>query len=155
MPTRHAFTVKDVCALLEGVSRSRVQGWVQLPPFCAKPVRERSARRFSRADLLTFAVLRTLEDGFGARTAHLAQVSAGIRQYLSAPHQAGIDDWLFVSLGDGSARPVKEQSIAEPGWIIDLGRERERIDRYLGVLPSQRELPLVAGVGNGAHDRAS
>ena len=147
MSARHSFTVKDVCAALDGVSRSRVHGWAQLPPFSAIPTQERSARRFSRADLLTFAVLRTLEDQFGARGAQLARVSAGIHEYLSAPRAAGMDPWLFVPLAEGPARPVPGQVIAEPGWVIDLARERERIDRYLGVLPAQRELPLVGGIG--------
>nr|WP_093190160.1 hypothetical protein [Thiocapsa sp. KS1] len=147
MSARHSFTVKDVCAALDGVSRSRVHGWVQLPPFSAIPSQERSARRFSRADLLTFAVLRTLEDRFGARGTQLARVSAGIHEYLSAPQSAGTDDWLFVPLADGPARAVLGRAIAEAGWVIDLARERERIDLYLGILPPQWELPLMSGVG--------
>lgn len=150
MSARHSFTVKDVCAALDGVSRSRVHGWVQLPPFSAIPSQERSARRFSRADLLTFAVLRTLEDQFGARGVQLARVSAGIHEYLAKPQPAGMDEWLFVPLAEGPARPVPGRVIAEAGWVIDLARERERIDRYLGVLPPQRELPLMGGLGRAA-----
>jgi hypothetical protein len=150
MSARHSFTVKDVCAALDGVSRSRVHGWVQLPPFSAIPSQERSARRFSRADLLTFAVLRTLEDQFGARGTQLARASAGIHEYLSAPQPAGIDQWLFVPLADGPARPIPGREIAEAGWVIDLARERDRIDLYLGVLPPQRELPLIGGLGRAS-----
>ncbi len=147
MSARHSFTVKDVCAALDGVNRSRVHGWVQLPPFSAIPSQERSARRFSRADLLTFAVLRTLEDQFGARGAPLARASAAIHAYLSTPQPAGSDDWLFVPLTDGPARPLTGRAIVEAGWVVDLARERERIDRYLGVVPPQRELPLMGGMG--------
>ena len=148
MSARHSFTVKDVCAALDGVSRSRVHGWAQLPPFSAIPTQERSARRFSRTDLLTFAVLRTLEDQFGARGAQLARVSASIHEYLAGPRSAGMDQWIFVPLAEGSARPVMGQAITEPGWVIDLARELERIDRYLGILPAQRDLPLMGGVGH-------
>jgi len=147
MSARHAFTVKDVCAALDGVSRSRVHGWVQFPPFSAIPSQERSARRFSRADLLTFSVLCTLEDRFGARSTQLAQVSAGIHAYLSTPQPTGTDDWLFVPLTNGPARPVRGRAITEAGWVIDLAPERERIDGYLGILPPQRELPLMGSVG--------
>lgn len=145
MSARHSFTVKDVCAGLHGVSRSRIHGWVQLPPFSAIPSQERSARHFSRADLLTFAVLRTLEDQFGARGAQLARVSAGIHAYLSTPQPAGMDECLFVPLAEGLARSIPGQVIAEAGWVINLARER--IDRYLGVLPPQQELPLMGDLG--------
>jgi hypothetical protein len=150
MSAQLSFTVKDVCAALGGVSRSRVHGWVGLPPFSGIPSRERSARRFSRADLLTFAVLRTLEDQLGARGAQLAHASAAIHAYLAAPRPTGADDWLFVPSLDGPARPVRDQAITEAGWVIDLARERDCIDRYLGVLPPQRELPLVGGVGRAS-----
>ena len=61
MSTIKSFTAKDVCTALGGISRSRLHTWAQLPPFCKRPTRERSARRFTKADLLTFAVLQTLE----------------------------------------------------------------------------------------------
>lgn len=146
MPERHIFTVKDVCAALGGISRSRVHAWVQLPPFSAIPCQERSARRYSRADLLTFALLHTMEEQFGARRAQLAQVATGIRDYLSAPHPMGGDDWLFIPLGDASVRPAHTKPLVEAGWVVHLARERERVDRYLGVLPPQRELPLMTDV---------
>ncbi|EIC22968.1 DNA-binding protein [Thiorhodovibrio frisius] len=147
MSTRHAFTTKDVCAALKGVSRSRVHAWVQLPPFSGIPTQERSARRFNKADLLTFAALRALEDCFGARSAQLAQVSAGIHQYLSTPRQTSIEEWIFIPLDGGTARPSQPELVSGAGWVIDMARERERVDRYLGFAPPQRELPLMAGVG--------
>jgi hypothetical protein len=150
MPDRHVFTVKDVCAALGGISRSRVHAWVQFPPFSAMPSQERSARRYSRVDLLTFALLHTMEEQFGARRVQLAGVATGIRDYLSAPHPMGKDDWLFIPLADASARPVHEKPITEAGWVMHLARERERVDRYLGVLPPQRELPLMADVGQAS-----
>lgn len=147
MSAHHAFTAKDVCAALGGVSRSRVHAWAQLPPFSDMPTHERSARRFNKADLLTFAVFRTLEDHFGARSSQLAQVSAGIHQYLSAPRQTSLEEWMFIPLGGGPARTAQPQPISGAGWVIDMARERERIDIYLGVTPPQRELPLMAGIG--------
>lgn len=147
MSARHAFTAKDVCAALEGVSRSRVHAWAQLPPFSGIPTQERSARRFNKADLLTFAALRTLEDRFGARSTQLAQVSAGIHQYLSTPRQTSIEEWTFIPLEGGPARPAQPQPVSGAGWVIDMARERERIDLYLDIAPPQRELPLMAGVG--------
>lgn len=147
MAPSYIFTAKDVCAALEGVSRSHVHTWAQLSPFSATPTHERSARRFSKADILTFAVLHTLEKRFGAKINQLAQVSAGIHHYLSLPRQTSTEEWVFVPLNGGPARPVQPQPIVETGWIVDMAYERERIDIYLGIAPPQRELPLMAGIG--------
>ncbi|MDP2834512.1 MAG: DNA-binding protein [Pseudomonadota bacterium] len=146
MVTPHSFTAKDVCSALGGISRSRIHGWAQLPPFSAIPTMERSARRFTKADLLTLAVLQTLEEQFGARATQLGKVSAGIHQYLLTPRQANAEEWLFVSLRNGGVHLVQAQPVSEAGWVIDMVRERERIDIYLGVAPPQRELPLIANV---------
>lgn len=107
---------------------------------------ERSARRFTKSDLLTLAVLQTLEERFGAKATQLGQVSAGIHQYLLTPRQASAEEWAFVSLQNGGVRLLQAQPALEEGWVIDMARERERIDIYLGVAPPQRELPLIASV---------
>ncbi len=150
MSSGHAFTAKDVCAALGGISRSRVHAWTQLPPFSDIPTQERSARRFNKADLLTFSVLLTLEEQFGARSPLLAKVSNSIHQYLSAPHQTSFEEWVFIPLAGATTRSAQFQPVTEIGWIIDLAQERERIDFYLGVTPPQRQLPLMAGLGQAA-----
>jgi len=141
-----SFTAKDVCAALGGISRSRLHGWVQLPPFSAIPTQERSARRFSKVDLLTLAAVQTLEEKFGVRIVQLESVTVGIHQYLLTLRQTLADEWVFIPLHGNGVRPIQAQPVTEPGWVIDMARERERIDFYLGVAPPQRELPLMGGV---------
>jgi len=140
-----SFTAKDVCAALD-ISRSRLHQWAQLPPFSERPTRERSARHFSKADLLMFAVLQTLEDAFGMKSRDMVDVPAKIYQYLNAPRQSPYEEWVFIPLNSGEARTVQEQAITSAGWIIDMTKERERIDIYLGVRPPQQELPLMTDV---------
>lgn len=140
-----SFTAKDVCAALD-ISRSRLHQWAQFPPFSERPTRERSARRFGRADMLTFAVLQTLENAFGIKSRDLAEVPARIYKYLTAPRQIPHEEWIFIPLKSGEARTTQEQAIASAGWIIDMTKERERIDVYLGVRPPQQELPLMTDV---------
>ena len=149
MVTYHSFTSKDVCAALGGISRSRVHSWAQLPPFSTMPTLERSARRFGKADLLTLAVLQTLEEQFAVKGRQLGQLSAGIHQYLLTPRKTRVEEWVFIRLYDGEARAALIQPISEPGWVIDMARERERIDIYLGIAPPQRELPLIANMRLG------
>lgn len=144
-----SLTAKDVCAALGGISRSRLHAWAQLPPFSERPTRERSARRYSKADLLTFAVLQTLEDGFGMKRGDVGSVSAAVHHYIRAPRQAPIEELVFIPRDDGAVRSVQRQNIGSPGWIVDMAKERERIDLYLGLTPPQRELPLIADVSSG------
>lgn len=144
-----SFTTKDVCAALGGISRSRLHIWAQLPPFSERPTCERSARRYSKADLLTFAVLQTLEEVFGMKRGGMGSVSEAIYHYVSAPRQAPVEEWVIIPVDEGAVRMVQEQSIATPGWVVDMARERERIDLYLGLTPPQQELPLITDIKSG------
>lgn len=150
MSAIRSFTAKDICAALGDISRSRLHNWAQLPPFCERPTYERRARRYTEADLLTFAVLQTLEDTLGIRRRNLGSVSAAVHYYVQAPRRAPMEEWVFIPQQDeGSVHLIQGQNIANPGWVIDMARERERIDLYLGLTPPQRELPLITDVKSG------
>lgn len=149
MSAIRSFTAKDVCAALGGISRSRLHTWAQLPPFCERPTQERSARRYNKADLLTFAVLQTLEDILGIRRKNLGSVSAAVHHYVQAPRSAPTEEWIFIPQSEGSVHLIQMQNIANSGWVIDMARERERVDLYLGLTPPQRELPLITDVKMG------
>lgn len=139
-----SFTVKDVCSALGSASRSRVHAWTQLPPFSYMETTERSARRFTLADLLTMAVLQTLEDRFLVKSRQLGHLSAGIHRYLQEPKSTSVEEWVFIRLADGETRRVDNELVGESGWIFDMADERKRINVYLGISPPQRELVLVA-----------
>ncbi|QQD18672.1 hypothetical protein I6N98_02010 [Spongiibacter nanhainus] len=96
--------------------------------------------------MLTFAVLQTLENDFGAKGGQLMAASAAINQYLLTPRQASVEEWVFVPLAKGGAQAAELQCIPVlgAGWIIDVAKERQRIDVYLGVIPPQQELPLIS-----------
>jgi hypothetical protein len=141
-----SFTVKDVCSALGDLCRSRAHAWVQLPPFSQIETMERSARRFDIADLLTLAVLQTLEDRFCVKSRLLGRLSGGIHQYLSEPKTASLEEWIFIRLEDGITRRIEASPVSEPGWILDMAEERNRINVYLGITPPQRELALVSGL---------
>lgn len=150
MPTSRVFTVKDVCASLGGISRSRVHTWAQLPPFAGRSTRERSARHFTKADLVTMSVLAQLDEQFGVKGDRLAWISAGIHRYLQAPRAGVGEELVFIRLEDGGTRPLHADPLDGAGWVVDLAPARERIDVYLGVAPEQRELALVADAKRSA-----
>jgi hypothetical protein len=96
-------------------------------------------------DLLTMAVLQTLEDKFLTRNRLLDRISAGIHQYLQTPKSTSAEEWVFIRLADGSTTHVGPMLVAGTlGWVLDMAEERERIDLYLGIAPLQRELALPA-----------
>lgn len=141
-----SFTVKDVCHALGDVSRSRIHAWTRLPPFSLTETSERSARRFDVTDMLTLAAFQKLEDVYGIKSRHLSHFSEGIHRYLAQPRAISTDELIFVSLNDGTVRNLDTASVSEPGWILDIAEERERINVFLGIAPRQRQLALVASM---------
>lgn len=107
---------------------------------------ERSARKFSVTDMLTFAALQKLEDVYGIKSSHLGHFSEGIHSYLAQPKAISSEELVFVSLNDGSVRNLNAVTVNEPGWILDITEERERINVSLGISPPQRQLTFVASV---------
>lgn len=140
------FTVKDVCHALGDVSRSRVHAWTRLPPFSLKATSERSARRFDVTDMLTLAALQKLEDVYGIKSRHLGHLSEGIHRYHAQPKVISAGELIFVALDGGVVRNLDAASVSEPGWILDIAEERERINIFLGIAPPQRQLAFVASV---------
>lgn len=136
------YTIKDICLGLGGISRSKVHSWTRLEPFSRMETAQRYARYFSLTDFLTLAVLQTLEDDFGIKNKQLGLFSVSIHRYLSEPGSLMQEEYLFLSIRDGCAVPAS--SPAEPGIIIDIASERERINRFLGIASPQRELALLS-----------
>lgn len=107
---------------------------------------ERSARRFDVTDLLTLAALQKLEDVYGIKSRHLGHFSEGIHRYFVQPMAISTDELIFVSLNGRTVRNLDNACASEPGWILDIAEERERINVFLGVAPPQRQLALVASM---------
>lgn len=140
-----ALTIKDVCVALGGISRSRIHAWARLPPFSLTETFERSARRFSPADLLTLAALQTLEKQFGLRYRQLSFFSQGIHQYFIEPRTITPVEMVFIRLRDGRVLPLSRAN--EAGYLLDMAWERERINTFLGISSPQGELPLMSSIG--------
>lgn len=145
----HTYTIKDVSQLLGERKRSRVQQqWTKLPPFADRPTHERSARRFTRADLLTFVVFDVLEERFFVKVHSLGRISRGVHEFLQQPWSAHADGRVLLDLENGQVAPFSE-SDARQGFLVDLTPIRERVDVFLGLVPEQREIPLSVGASGG------
>jgi hypothetical protein len=107
---------------------------------------ERSARHFTMTDLLTMAVLQTLEDKFLVKNRLFGQISAGIHLYLQEPKSLSAEEWVFIRLVDGATTRIESVLVGAPGWMLDMAEERKRINVYLGTAPSQRELALTTDI---------
>lgn len=140
------FTVKDICHALGDVSRSRVHAWTRLPPFALMKTCERSARKFDVTDMLTLAALQKLEDVYGIKSRHLGHFSEGIHRYFAQPRAISTGELIFVSLNDGTVWNLDAASVREPGCILNIAEERERINVFLGIAPPQRQLALVTSM---------
>jgi hypothetical protein len=140
-------TVKDICAALD-VPRHRIRAWTQLSPFRDRPTYARSARRFDTLDLLLMAILQSLEDAYGIRTASLAQVAPAVMRFLTQPRGTHSNAIAYLDISTWEVKPVTPDLILQAGLIIDIERERDRIAAFLGLRHMQGEFhlgPVVVG----------
>jgi hypothetical protein len=96
--------------------------------------------------MLTLAALLKLEDIYGMKSRHLGHFSEGIHRYLAQPKAMGADELIFVSLKEGTVKNLDTASVSEPGWVLDMAEERDRINVFLGIAPPQRQLAFMASV---------
>lgn len=87
------------------------------------------------------------------RRREVQRISAAIHRYVSAPHQVPGEELIFIPQGnldeEEAFRLFRGQNPTSLGWVVDMSKERERIDLYLGLESSQRELPLITNIASG------
>ncbi len=135
------YTRKDVCRLLS-VEEHRVRQWMQLAPFSSRLAIARSPRRFDLHDLELLPIAHDLLERYGLSARVLESVLPELEFYLrrqkprSEPERAvfSVETWCVEDV-DG---------LLPPGFIVDIEAARDRVGRFLGVIPAQEELPLGA-----------
>lgn len=137
------FTRKDVCELL-GVETHRVRQWMQLAPFSARQPRARSPHRYDLHDLQLLAIAHDLQDRFGLPPAVLDRILPEFQRYLNRSHATTHSGRVLFNIETG----VIEEPTADlpaPGLVVDLAAAHERVERFLGLIPTQSSLPLFQG----------
>mgnify|MGYP000267100964 CR=1 FL=1 len=133
-------TRKDICSALQ-VPEHRIRTWMVREPFRSRSTAARKARTFDATDLMLLAIAQTLEDQYKLRGEGLDNVLPVLSTFLRRPQHtyAGL---LFINVRDWSVEDASSDTYLEPGLLIDVLPDQERVTRYLGLTPAQAELAL-------------
>lgn len=124
------------------VEEHRVRQWMQLAPFSSRQAVARSPRRFDLHDLELLAIAHDLLERYGLSAAILERVLPELELYLRRQKIQGEPERAVLSVENWRIKEV--DGPLPPGFIVDIEAARNRVGRFLGVIPAQEELPLGA-----------
>jgi hypothetical protein len=125
-------TTTDVCEVT-GYSRHQLRGLLaELPVYSSQKTVARVAREFTHADLVTLAVVHTLETRYSARREAVASISTLLRKTLTGPKAVNRDARLLVSFDPPAVSYLTGDASPQDGIHISLGPIFQRVDTYMG-----------------------
>jgi len=134
-------TRKDICAALQ-VPEHRIRAWMARQPFKARSTAARKARAFDVTDLILLAITQTLEDKYHLKGNGLDSILPALNNFLRRPQYSNESGMLFINTQNWSIQTATPEIYREPGIVIDILPDQERVTRYLGLTPAQAELAL-------------
>src|SRR5690606_5193272 len=93
-------------------------------------------------DLLILAIAQTLEDQFMFRGDGLDAALPALERFLRRPQHHRASEFIFINTNNWSIEFLVKEIDREPGIVLDVSQERQRISRFLGFAPAQEELAL-------------
>ena len=133
-------TRKDICSALQ-VPEHRMRAWMEREPFKSRATSARKARVFDTTDLTLLAIAQTLEDRYKLRGDGLDKILPGLNTHLRGP-QSAKEGYIFINICDWNIQDASSGTYLEPGLLIDVLPDQERVTRYLGLTQPQAELAL-------------
>lgn len=137
--------MSDACEVT-GYTRNQLRGMLRdLPQFVHSQSATRSARTFTRNELLTVCVIAEMESRYGTRRNAIGTIVGQLLSTLQGPRPVEPGARLNVIFESSLVAYLPENSNVSEGILIPLGPIFERVDHYLGGHPEtgwQTELPL-------------
>lgn len=125
-------TTTDVCKVT-GYSRHQLRGLLaELPVYSGQKTEARVAREFTHADLVTLAVVHTLETSHRARRDAVASISNLLRKALTGPKTVNRGARLLISYEPPAVSYLTSESLPQDGTLVSLGPIFQRVDTYMG-----------------------
>lgn len=127
------------------IQRHQFRVWTNtLLPYSEMPVKERSARLFSVADLLFFSVVKRMENEFGFSIKLISKFSENLYKFTREPRNFQSPTFIFIDVFTGKVILHETQSSNDEGLVFDMNKSYQFISKYLGLIPvsSQKELPF-------------
>lgn len=137
-------TMSDACEVT-GYTRDQMRGMLRDLPLFAPPSSPRTARTFTRNELLVICVVAVLESRYGLRRGAIVNLIPALMSTLQGPRVANKTAHLNLVIDPCSVTYLPDNTAGLEGIILPLGSIFERVDHYLGGYSeagTQTELPL-------------
>lgn len=149
-------TVADACEIT-GYTRNQMRALLRdLPAFGSLDGTTKSARTFTRHELLLICVIAEMETRFGIRRTAIGGLVQKLADALQVPRAVGMTARLDILFAPPSVTYSTAGGPVAEGVIIPLGPIFERIEQYLSGytdLGVQAELALGPVVWNEKRGR--
>lgn len=90
-------------------------------------------RVFTRVELLTIAIISSLEQRYGIKRAAIRAILEQLLNTIQAPREADPLACLVVVTGEASVSYARLDEAVEEGLVIPLAPIFDQLDTYLGV----------------------
>lgn len=149
-------TVADACDVT-GYTRNQLRGMLRdLPMFVSHNSMPKSARTFTRNELLVICAIAEMETRYGIRRTAIGTIVRKLTESLQGPRPVNPHARLLILFQPCTVTYLAEDSHVTEGVVIPLGPIFDRVDRYLGAYSDtgvQTELPLGPVVVREKHRR--
>lgn len=133
---------KDICEALN-IGRHQLRTWVDnLPPYANHPKAERSASRYTPADLLNFAVIKHLTEQYALSLPFLSKCSESLYSCIREPQSLTSGRFVFITAHGTSHFTIALDRVLQEGIVVDLRPPQALVYQYLGISPQQAQLQL-------------
>ncbi|MFC1750512.1 MerR family transcriptional regulator [Pseudomonadota bacterium] len=128
---------KDICEALS-IGRHQLRIWTDiLSPYNKQQTKARSARHYTPADLLFFAVINHLEDTFGLTPQVISRFSNELSSCIREPQSLVIDTFFFINVEKNVCERLDNRVSAKEGIIVDIKPAQMLVCEFLGLSVQQ------------------
>lgn len=134
----------DACSV-SGYTRDQMRALLRdLPSFTVDRGAGRS-RVFTRVELLAIAVISFMEQRYGIKRAAIGPILGLLLETLRVPRKVDAFACLVVVTGEASVSYARLNETVTEGLVIPLPPILDRLDTYLGVKASSKQVETSFG----------
>lgn len=132
----------DACAI-SGYTRDQMRALLRdLPSFTADQGNGRN-RIFTRAELLTIAVIAFMEQRYGIKRSAIGAIVGQILTVIQSPRAIDGLACLVIITGEASVSYSRLNESVNEGLVLPLAPIFDRLDIYLGAKTSERQINIA------------
>lgn len=132
----------DACAI-SGYTRDQMRALLRdLPSFTTDQGTGRN-RIFTRAELLTIAVIAFMEQRYGIKRSAIGAIVERLHTVIQSPRAVDRLACLVIVTGEASVSYSRLNETTSEGLVLPLAPIFDRLDTYLGAKSSQNQIEIA------------